>query len=146
METPYSIVRCQRLFKHPVAKLFEAFLNPAILRNWYGPRNTSVGDLQVEPIVGGRFDVELRSERFGSLWARGFFQEIVPHQRLVYSFIFDPDLTSAGDSVVTVSFTESAEGTEVTVMQVLGKVIDPTGRTQGWADLLEKLDLLLDQQ
>lgn len=145
MESPYSIVRCQRMFKHPVARLFEAFLNPAILRNWYGPRDTTVGKLQVEPVIGGRFDVELLSERFGSLWARGSFREIVLHQRLVYTFIFDPDLTSAGDSVVTVSFAEAGDGTEVTVVQVLGKLIDPTGRTQGWTDLLEKLDLLLDQ-
>ena len=97
----------------------------------------------MEPIVGGRFDIELISEKFGSLWTRGFFKEIQPNRKLVYTFIFDPDLTLAGDSVVTVDFVEGDHGTEVTVLQVLEKVIDPTGRTQGWKDLLDKLDELL---
>lgn len=142
-DTTRSIVRCQKTFHHPVGKVFEAFLNPAILCNWYGPRNTKVGAMQVEPSVGGKFDIELISERFGSLWTRGFFKEISPNKKLVYTFIFDPDITSAGDSVVTVDFLERPNGTEVIVLQVLEKVIDPTGRTQGWIDLLDKLEELL---
>jgi uncharacterized protein YndB with AHSA1/START domain len=138
-----SMVRCQKTFKHPVTKVFEAFLNPVLLCQWYGPRYTEVGELFVEPIVGGRFDVELISERFGSLWTRGFFKEISPNRKLVYTFIFDPDITAAGDSVVTVNFEEGLEGTEVTVLQVLEKIIDPTGRTEGWRDLLDKLEELL---
>ena len=138
-----SMVRCQKVFKHPVNKVFEAFLNPVLLCQWYGPRYAEVGELFVEPVVGGRFDVELISERFGSLWTRGFFKEITQNRKLVYTFIFDPDLTAAGDSVVTVEFVERTEGTEVTVLQVLEKIIDPTGRTQGWIDLLDKLDEML---
>ncbi|MBP6638673.1 MAG: SRPBCC domain-containing protein [Bacteroidia bacterium] len=138
-----SMVRCQKTFNHPVNKVFEAFLDPTLLCKWYGPRFAYVGELFVEPIVGGRFDIELISEKFGSLWTRGFFKEIQPNRKLVYTFIFDPDLTLAGDSVVTVDFVEGDHGTEVTVLQVLEKVIDPTGRTQGWKDLLDKLDELL---
>jgi hypothetical protein len=41
---------------------------------------------------------------------------------------------------------ERTEGTEVTVLQVLEKIIDPTGRTQGWIDLLDKLDELLHRK
>jgi uncharacterized protein YndB with AHSA1/START domain len=142
-EAPKTIVRCQRTFQHPAVKVFEAFLDPSILRHWYGPRHTAVGAVEVEPIVGGKFDVELISEKFGRLWTRGYFKEITPYHKLVYSFIFDPDLTAAGDSVVTVDLKEGTGGTEVTVLQVLEKVIDPKGRTQGWMDLLEKLDDLL---
>ncbi len=142
-EAPGSMVRCQRVYKHPAEKVFAAFLSPATLRHWYGPRDMVVGDLQVEPVVGGKFDIELISERFGRLWTRGFFQEITPFERLVYTFIFDPDLGAAGDSVVTVSFNEVAAGTEVTVLQVLQKVIDPRGRTQGWTDILANLDAFL---
>jgi uncharacterized protein YndB with AHSA1/START domain len=146
MDSPKTMVRCQRAIPHPANKVFEAFLNPAILRQWYGPRNTTVGDLQVEPYVGGRFDIELISERFGRLWVRGFFKEITPYSQLCYSFIFDPDLTAAGDSLVTVSLQENEGNTEVNVVQTLEKAIDPTGRTQGWQDILDNLTALLTAQ
>lgn len=146
MEAPSTMVRCQRDIPHPASKVFEAFLNPAILRQWYGPRNTTVGDLQVEPHVGGRFDLELLSEKFGQLWVRGFFKEITPYSKLTYSFMFDPDLFSAGDSLVTVSLQENAGNTQVNVVQVLEKVIDATGRTQGWLDILGNLEMLLAAQ
>lgn len=142
-DTIGTMVRIEREFGHPSAKVFQAFLNPAIIQQWYGPRNSTVGDMVVEAHVGGRFDVELLSERFGKLWVRGHFKEITPFSKLVYSFIFDPDLFTAGDSEVTVNLTEQNGMTKVSVVQALAKVIDPQGRTNGWREMFDKLEALL---
>ena len=138
-----TMLRVHREFTHPAQKVFEAFLNPATLRFWYGPNNASVGEMKLEPVVGGRFDVELVSEKFGNLWVRGFFKEIIPYSKLCYTFIFDPDLFAAGDSMVTVQFTEQNGKTEVNVVQALQKEIQPQGRTDVWNDMLQKLEELL---
>ena len=143
MEQQKTMVVCSRAFKHPVQRVFEAFLDPMTLAKWYGPSYTTVGILNVEPVVGGEYAIELRSERYGSMFTRGIYHEIERFKRLVFSFRFDPDVSLAGDSLVTVEFEEQNGHTLVTLRQVLEKVIDPAGRTQGWDDSLEKLAQIL---
>lgn len=138
-----TMVRLERQFSHPAARVFNAFLEPETLPKWYGPRFATVGATVVEPVVGGRFDVELLSDRFGSMWVKGHFKEIKPYDRLVFTFIFDPDPSDAGDSVVTVEFKEQQGQTQVVLLQVLGRPIDPRGRTEGWTDIFDKLDAFL---
>lgn len=139
-----TIVMCSHEFAFPVERVFEAFLDPVTLTKWYGPRDSTVGKLSLNPVVGGNYAIELISARHGRLLTKGVYHVIDRYRRLQFSFQFEPDITLAGDSLVTVDFEHQNGRTRIALRQVMEKLIDPIGRTQGWEQSFERLQAFLE--
>jgi uncharacterized protein YndB with AHSA1/START domain len=153
-----TVLQVRRTLSAPRERVFEAWLDPDLLRRWLtGPRATSPR-AEVDARVGGEFRVIVTS-RLGGLLGRlpgsfdgavhmvGRYLEISPPERLVFSFGWenfptidlDPEAT-----VVTVEFHEWDGGTEI----VLTHERQPSRRlrafhSHGWKGSLRKLDALL---
>jgi len=75
-----------RDFDAPRALIFEAMSRPEHLRNWYGPREMQIAELQQDLRPGGTWRIVHRDPSGNDFAFRGEFREIDPPQRMVRTF------------------------------------------------------------
>ncbi|MEA2660663.1 MAG: hypothetical protein QOH08_235 [Chloroflexota bacterium] len=93
-----------REFDAPRDVVFRAMTDPALIPRWWGPRKyeTIVDHMDVRPGGTWRF---LNRESDGTEYAfRGEYREIVPPERIVQTFEFEP--LAGHISIETATFTE----------------------------------------
>jgi uncharacterized protein YndB with AHSA1/START domain len=78
---PFEI---SRLYDAPREKVWQAWTEPARLKQWWGPKGFSVTHLTVDLRPGGMTHYCLRSADGMEMWGRMLYREIVAPQRLVW--------------------------------------------------------------
>lgn len=141
-QTDKTIIHCKRLFKHPVEKVFEAFLSPLHVKEWFGPKEITIGQVMLTPVVGGNLDIEMISST-GILWVRGIFREIILHKKISYAYHYVPDAPGLGESLVNFYFSGNENETEIELVQEIYKSINAEGRTRGWEGGFDKMEIFL---
>jgi uncharacterized protein YndB with AHSA1/START domain len=102
--------RATRRFDAPAERVYAAWLDPAKIRDWFGPGLGPMVRIDVEPRVGGRFSwVQRRGDK--DVEHVGEFLAMDPSRRLAFTFAVPPD----PESRVVVDLAERGEGCEVTV-------------------------------
>src|SRR6188472_4024681 len=79
-----------RVFDAPRELVFTAWTDKRHAMNWWGPKHhpATLVDMDVRP--GGRWRHCLRSVETGqNLWHGGVFREVVPPERLVFTFAWE---------------------------------------------------------
>jgi len=131
-----------RLLDAPRELAFRAWTDPAHFTQWWGPRgySTPLSTISLDVRPGGRWRAGLISDSDGSEAPFvGAYREVVPPQRLVLTLRCptDPD-----DGIVTVTFTERGEQTEMVFHQVVTWLDEPelAVAKAGWVEFFERLD------
>jgi uncharacterized protein YndB with AHSA1/START domain len=93
-----------REFDAPRALVFKAMCDPALIPQWWGPRKyeTIVDKMDVRP--GGSWRFINRGADGTEFAFRGEYREIVPPERIVQTFEFEP--WAGHISIETATFTE----------------------------------------
>ena len=103
--------------------------------------------------VGGKIHTCISTPQFGDCWCIGTYREIVSPARIVYTISMSDakgnlvESAAAGkdndwprDTIVTVTFAESAGRTTLTLHQnVLESIAKRTGAYPSWLDMLDRL-------
>jgi uncharacterized protein YndB with AHSA1/START domain len=143
VQTDKTIIHCNRVFKHPVEKVFEAFLNPLHVKEWFGPKEITIGQVMLSPVVGGNLDIEMITST-GVFWVKGIFREIVLHKKISYAYQYVPDISGLGESLVSFYFSSHKNETEIELVQEIYKSINAEGRTRGWEGGFDKMEIFLE--
>jgi uncharacterized protein YndB with AHSA1/START domain len=101
-------VRLQRDFRAPVARVFEAWSNPAFITKWW--KNLDVAKMDFRP--GG--ELELRWKSWDGR-VTGTFREIVQNERIVFTWSADPTPEGCAESRVTLELEDRGEITRLTL-------------------------------
>ncbi|MGG3572354.1 SRPBCC family protein [Bacillus gobiensis] len=126
----------ERVYDSPPAQVFSAWADPAAKARWF----TKADEFDFQ--VGGR-----ESSRGGPDGGPVFtfdarYQEIVPDERIVYSYTMDLDETRISVSVTTVEFKPAEGGTQL-IFTEQGAFLDghdsPADREHGTKIMLDKL-------
>ena len=117
-----------RVFDAPRSLLFEAHTKPEHLARWWGPRTHEmvVCDMDFRP--GGAYRFVLRKSNGKEYGFRGEFREIVPPERIVWTFEFEG--MPGHVSIETLTFTERDGKTTLTAKAVYSTVEDRDGVLQ----------------
>jgi uncharacterized protein YndB with AHSA1/START domain len=138
-----------RVFDAPRELVFAAHIDPQHVPNWWGQRNstTIVDVLDARP--GGAWRFVQRDPEGNEYAFRGEFREVVPPERLVYTFEFEG---MPGHIVVdTITFEEHVGKTTILATSLFNSVEDrdgmlesgmESGATESWDRLAELLDRL----
>ena len=103
-----------RLIKAPAERIFNAWLDPAMMARFMVPRpDMHVREARTDPVVGGRFFVMMVGDRDHP--HEGTYKEITPHSRLVFTWEAP---WSAPDTTVTITLNPALEGTLVELSQI----------------------------
>ncbi len=110
-------VRLHRVFSAKPEKVYRAFLDADAMAKWLPPYGFTCHVHHLEPKVGGTFRMSFtnfttgKSHSFG-----GKYLELVPHERIRYTDVFD-DPNLSGEMHVTVKLKAVSVGTEVHIEQ-----------------------------
>jgi len=131
-------------------RVFAAFADPAVKARWFaGPGDWGAPEWQMDFRVGGR-EVNRGGPRGGPVHSfDSVYQDIVPDERIVYTYDMHLDDTRISVSVATVELRPEGGGTRL-VLTEQGAYLDgfdkPEYREQGTAELLDALHVELERQ
>jgi uncharacterized protein YndB with AHSA1/START domain len=136
-----------RTFDAPRDLVFAAWTDPNHAREWWGPVNYPARYVEMDVRPGGAWRMCLRStEGKPELWQGGVFREVVPPERLVFTFVWDEAGERGLETLVTVTFVEEGGKTRMTFRQTpFQSVEERDGHRWGWNSTFDRLDGVLQE-
>jgi len=138
-----------RFFDAPREVVYEAFSNPVHARQWAGPRGFVATHFEQDVRPGGKWRACLhqteawKGKTFPDLWQGGVFKEIVPPERVVYTFAWDGEAGQpTRETVITVRFTDlDGKRTKMDFHQAFFDSAEMRdGHNKGWNSSFDRLD------
>jgi uncharacterized protein YndB with AHSA1/START domain len=148
---PTFMLTQTRVIRAPRARVFEAWTNPEIVKQWFGPTAMRIPGVSLDVRVGGAYRIEFAPQETGdgtacgtqSTAAFGEYTRIVPNQLL--QFTWSSNWQPGEDSLVTVSLKDVDGGTEITILhENFNTEASRDGHNRGWAGSFDKLAALLE--
>ncbi len=140
--TSTEVLRITRTFPAPRERVFAAFTEPELLKQWWGPAGFSLPSVSVELHTGGRYRFGMQPPHGDVMYLVGTFREITRPDRLVYTWAWEhqPEM----ETVVTIDFHEAEGDTEVVVSQErFPSVEELQQHVFGWEGGLDRLQDIL---
>jgi uncharacterized protein YndB with AHSA1/START domain len=133
-----------RVFDAPRELVFRAWTDPQQLTRWWGPAGFSTPSVALEVAPGGAWRTCIRSSEDGrDYWSRGHYTEVVPPERLAFTFRWEDE--DSPETVVTVSFDDQGGGkTRMTFRQaVFASAEERDDHESGWSECFDDLAAML---
>jgi len=136
-----------RVFDAPRELVFEAQSSCEHLSRWWGPRRYEIASCEVDFRPGGAWRIVHRGSDGEEYGFRGEYREIVPPERIVWTFEFEG---MPGHIIVeTMTFEEHDGKTTYTSSSVLDSIEDrdgmlESGMESGAAESMDRLDEYLE--
>lgn len=139
--TQHATFVIERTYDASPARVFAAWADPAAKARWFGG-DEATGEYELDFQVGGR-EINRGGAPDGQFYTyEARYQDIVPDQRIVYTYDMHRDETRISVSLATVEFKAESDGTRL-VYTEQGAFLDgedkPEYREQGTGDLLDAL-------
>jgi uncharacterized protein YndB with AHSA1/START domain len=130
-----------RVIRAPPEKVFAAWTEPELLKQWWGPGPVTCPEAHVDLREGGAYRIA-NLEADGSItWISGQFERVRAPEELVYTW--SVSIVPGDPTRVRVVFLRHAEGTELVLTHerfAVEAVRDM--HVSGWNGCLDKLDAL----
>ena len=141
---PFDL-RLRRLLPAPRERVFAALTRPEDLARWWGPRQFTTPEIELDLRAGGRYRFTMQPPEGDRFHVSGEFLEIAPPSWLSYTFRWDEPTPDDRETVV--ELTVDAFGGAAVLSLWQGEFA--TGERlvlhrHGWTDSLDKLSALLE--
>ena len=139
LATRPSLAFKRRLNASP-EKVYAAWTDPEKIVRWFGRTDAKANSFRanIDARVGGHFRVSFSTDD-EYYEVGGVYREVVPNQRLVFSWAWHS--TPERESLVTVSLKPDDDGTLLTLLhEQLFDQAARDGHERGWIGALEKLE------
>ena len=147
-ESPNELV-ITRVFDAPRQLVWKVFTEIEHAVKWSGPRDYPMAHLEGELRVGGKWRGCLRAKESGEeLWQGGVYREIVPNEKLVYTFAWDEESgNSPTETLITITFEDEGAGqTKMTFHQApFISTESRDGHREGWSSAFDRAEEYLGQ-
>jgi uncharacterized protein YndB with AHSA1/START domain len=135
---PSTTLTLKRTFAAPRERVFRAWTDPNELARWFAPtpdHSTIVPEFDLR--VGGKYRLEVHHKGGNIHRMTGTYLEIKPPEKVVFSWICEPNVPN---SIVTVEFRDLGPSTEITLThEQLPSVEERDKHSQGWNGCLDSL-------
>ena len=140
-----------RSFKAPSEKLFNAWTQPVLLKQWFAPLPWTIADAILDVRVGGTSRIVMRNPEGEDFPGHGVYLEVVKNSRLVFTDAFTTawELSDKPFLLVVLTFEEQDKSTKYTARvrhwtTADRKVHEKMGFHQGWVTCAEQLAVLVE--
>jgi len=141
---PLHTLRLTRVFNAPRERVWRAWTDPEQLRLWWGPRGFTAPSIEMDLRPGGRYRIAMRPPEGEIFHLNGVFQEIVPPERLVYTFQWEKPGWDYPETLVTAEFRDLGGRTElVLIHERFPEEKMRNDHEGGWTGTLDRLAELL---
>jgi uncharacterized protein YndB with AHSA1/START domain len=134
--------RLKKRFEAPREKVFGAWTKPEALKQWWCPEGWIPAEIEVDLRVGGAFRIGMRRLSGGMpVYVRGTFQEVLPPERLAYTWQWENAFEEMPQTRVIVQFTELGTATELQLIhENLPEIPVCLHHRIGWIAAFERLE------
>lgn len=134
-----------RVFSAPRDLVWKMWTDPEHAKHWWGPTHHPAVTMTMDPRPGGHWRHCLRSVETGEdLWHHGVFREVVPPERLVFTFSWEVEGERGVENVVTVTFTAQGDKTLMVFRHApFLSVGERDGHNGGWTSTFDRFDAYL---
>jgi uncharacterized protein YndB with AHSA1/START domain len=138
-----------RVFDAPRERVFDAWLDPAQISKWIGPRTIRAEAKELTPKAGGRYRIHMRREDGGDgPVVSGTYREIKRPERLVFTWMWEaghPMGDPGHETLITLTFRAVGTKTEMTLRHEFFRSKETRdSHNQGWTASFEKLAEMLE--
>ncbi len=141
-----TVLRITRRVRAPQEKVFRAFTDATLLRQWWGPKSFTLVKAEVDLRPGGAFHFEMRSDAGTLRRLSGTYREVRPFDRLVHTWIWGEGDLAGVETLVTMEFHDLGGVTELRLTHVLPTTTARDQHGWGWNGLFERLDQLFTEK
>ena len=145
--TNHSSFVIERTFAAPPATVFHAWSDPRAKARWFvGPERWKQSDHKLDFREGGRESVSGGPPGGPVHFYNAIYQDIVPNERIVYTYDMHLDQKRISVSVATIELKPAKTGTRLTLTEqavFLDGLDTAADREHGTRDLLDNLDAAL---
>lgn len=137
-------VRLRRVFNAPVARVYSAWTNPAMMNEWFHPGRQVTSQCEVDLRVGGRYRIAMHPPQGEPYVVGGTYQEIIPDEKLVFTWRW-AQADGEGEMLITLEFNElSPNETEVVLTHSqFPNQEERDSHEMGWVSCFDNLELAL---
>jgi uncharacterized protein YndB with AHSA1/START domain len=154
---PPLMLEQTRVIRATRASAYQAWTDPEILKQWFGPTGMYCPRVELDVRVGGAYHIEVHptpqaaadaatpESMSREAAAHGVYTRVVPNELLQFNWI--PSWQPGEESLVTVSFKDVDGGTEVAIRhERFSSESSREGHSKGWVGCLAKLAANLERQ
>jgi uncharacterized protein YndB with AHSA1/START domain len=129
-----------RVIDAPRVLVFKAWTEPEHIARWWGPQGYTTIFCEMDIRPGGRYRLCMRSPEGVDRRKQGVYREIVPPERIVFTFAWeDGDGNPGHELLTTVTFAEQGTKTKLTLRQVMFETVERRDDHRGgWTSCLER--------
>jgi len=143
-----TAVQVRRTFAAPRAQVFQAWIDPQVMTQWFAraPDMQPVTVVEVDARPGGRYRVDCVGQPDNKIYKMtGTYSEVSPPAKLVFTWWYEG--ADFEQSRVTVEFREiSPASTEVILTHELLPESQREGHRKGWIECFEMLERALSKE
>ncbi|MGH9163632.1 MAG: SRPBCC family protein [Vicinamibacteraceae bacterium] len=146
-------VRIVEAFDFPREQVFDAWVRPDLLEQWFAPHGCTLHIARIDVRRGGGYHWCVRNPTFGECWTMGSYIDVVRPERIVFSSVIADaaglpaaperqghDPAWPPETIVRVTFTERGSQTVVTLEQSVSEALAKrTGAHPSWMEMLDRL-------
>jgi uncharacterized protein YndB with AHSA1/START domain len=135
-----DFLQIERTLPAPRALVYQAFTDPARMLEWFGPHGFSATTVQLDVRVGGAWRGGMRGPDGKERIASGIYREVIPNQRLVFTYAWEQDGARGHETVCEVDLTDAGKHTHLRFTQGrFPSAAEANGHQGGWTEAFEKL-------
>lgn len=133
----------RRIIPAPPARVYDAWTTPDLMTRWFCPSaDYTVVVHRFDTRVGGGYRIEMRHTSGASHIVVGEYQELTRPTRLAFTWAWEGK--SSADTLVTVEFLPSGQGTEVVLTHTrFTAEAERNEHLKGWTGCFDRLDTML---
>ncbi len=140
------VLRLERTFAAPRAAVFRAWTEPEQMVKWWGPRGYTAPVCEIDLRRGGAWRACMRDADGGEMCVGGVYREVVPPERLVFTFAWENDGAPGHETLVTVELRDLGDKTALTLTHEAFESADTRdSHGQGWSSSFDCLDDALSE-
>ena len=110
----------ERVFKAPPERVFNAWTDPEVLVQWWGPEGLHTPEHTMDVREGGAWRTVMMNDKGETHTASGVYREIAPPKRLVMTWAWEqPDGGRGHETLIELSFEPAEQGTRLKLVQRL---------------------------
>jgi uncharacterized protein YndB with AHSA1/START domain len=105
-----------RILDAPRDAVFRAWVDPAHIARWIGPRSIKAEVDKMDARPGGAYRMVMHGPTGETYTVRGIYRELAPPERLVFSWAWEAETSRPRhETVVTINFRAVGDKTEMTL-------------------------------
>lgn len=140
--SPTLALQVQRTYAASRERVFRAWTVPENLKIWFGVADGYTTPIaEVDLRVGGRYRLGLKPPDSDDLLiVGGVYREVLPPEKLVFTWNWEAAPADAPDTLVTIEFHERGDSTELVLKHEYFTAAEARDQhTEGWEACLDRL-------